>query len=104
MVASPGGLRMLVAPPVLLPHRLDTFLPGHLGNELPMGPPRWQAIAAKISGAPSSVSAFRRRWLELCRNNCPPAQPLATAVHGGVGAISVPNVGSIPFVPLATTL
>lgn len=95
---------MLVAPPVLLPHRLDTFLPGHLGNELPMGPPRWQAIAAKISGAPSSVSAFRRRWLELCRNNGPPAQPLATAVHGGVGAISVPNVGSIPFVPLATTL
>ena len=57
---------MLVAPPICLPHRLDTFLPGHLGNELPMGAPRWTAIAARISGAPSSITAFKTWWRERC--------------------------------------
>ena len=31
--------------PILLPARNDLFLPGHLGNEVPMGRPRWPAIA-----------------------------------------------------------
>ena len=58
---------MLIAPSIRLPRRLDTFLPGHLGNELPMVAPRWTAIAATISGAPCSTAVFRTRWRELCR-------------------------------------
>jgi hypothetical protein len=88
---------MLVQPPVLLPRRLDTFLPGHLGNELPMGPPRWSAIAVKVSGAPSSISAFHNRWRAHCLRNGVPKPPKATAVHGTTGTIFVKNVGIIPF-------
>jgi len=88
---------MLVQPPVLLPRRLDTFLPGHLGNELPMGPPRWEAIAAQISGAPSSTKAFRNRWHSHCRLNGPPKPPKSTQVRGTTGAIFVPRLGTIPF-------
>jgi hypothetical protein len=91
---------MLIAPPVLLPRRLDTFLPGHLGNEVPMGPPRWSAIAAKISGAPSSIKAFRLKWRELCQASGPPVQLPATRLHGATGAIFVRGLGSIPFVAL----
>ena len=92
---------MLVAPLIRLPHRLDTFLPGHLGNELPMGAPRWTAIAAKISGAPSSIAAFRTRWREACLTSGPSrAQGTATRPPGAVGSIAVPGLGSIPFVDL----
>ena len=91
---------MLTSPPIRLPRRLDTFLPGHLGNELPMGRSRWTAIAVTISGAPSSTSAFRRRWLAQCRNDGPPTPPQATPQPGDVGSIFVPGLGSIPFVDL----
>lgn len=92
---------MLVAPPIRLPHGLDTFLPGHLGNELPMGAPRWTAIAATISGAPSATAAFQSRWLELCRRNGVPSPPTqATPRRGDVGSIFVRGVGSIPFADL----
>jgi hypothetical protein len=92
---------MLVAPPIRLPHRLDTFLPGHLGNELPMGAPRWTAIAAKISGAPSSIAAFRTRWREQClTSGLSKARGMATRLPGAVGSITVPGLGSIPFVDL----
>ena len=92
---------MLVAPPIRLPHGLDTFLPGHLGNELPMGAPRWTAIAATISGAPSATAAFQSRWLELCRRNGVPSPPTqATPLRGAVGSIFVRGVGSIPFADL----
>jgi hypothetical protein len=92
---------MLIAPPIRLPHGLDTFLPGHLGNELPMGAPRWTAIAATISGAPSATAAFRSRWLELCRRNGVPSPPSrATPLRGDVGSIFVRGTGSIPFVDL----
>jgi hypothetical protein len=91
---------MLVAPPIRLPRRLDTFLPGHLGNEVPMGAPRWTAIAATISGAPSSVRAFRLSWRELCRQNGPPKPTPATGRTGDVGSITVRGLGSIPFVDL----
>ena len=40
---------MLTAEPVLLPHRSDLFLPGHLGNEIALLAPRWSVIACRIS-------------------------------------------------------
>ena len=92
---------MLVAPPIRFPHGLDTFLPGHLGNELPMGPPRWTAIAATISGAPSATAVFRNRWRELCRRNGAPSPPSRdTLRRGDVGSIFVHGAGLIPFVDL----
>jgi hypothetical protein len=91
---------MLVEVPVLLPRQINTFLPGHLGNQLPMGKPRWDAIAAKISGAPSSIKAFQRRWQAACLQNGGSAPPIATTARGEAGSIFVPKLGSIPFVPL----
>jgi len=92
---------MLIAPPIRLPRRLDTFLPGHLGNKLPMGAPRWTAIAATISGAPCSTAVFRTRWRELCRTNGTTFTPsVAMQRRGDVGSIFVPGLGSIPFVDL----
>ena len=92
---------MLIAPPVRLPHRLDTFLPGHLGHELPMGAPRWTAIAATISGAPSSVAAFRMKWRQRWPASGPTRAPaMVTQPRGAVGSITVHGLGSIPFVDL----
>jgi hypothetical protein len=49
---------MLIESPILLPARNNLFLPGHLGNEIPMGRPRWPAIAVRVSGAHSATKAF----------------------------------------------
>ena len=41
---------MLVRPPVLLPNRKDTFIPGLGGSVIPMGKTTWRAWACLVSG------------------------------------------------------
>ena len=36
----------------------DLFLPGHFENEVPMGRPRWPAIAVRVTGVHSSTKAL----------------------------------------------
>ena len=91
---------MLTAEPVLLPHRSDLFLPGHLGNEIALLAPRWSVIACRISGAPSSLAAFRRRLRIRSSASGRTARPAATTRRGADGTITVPGAGTVPFMPL----
>ena len=74
--------------------------PGAPGERGPDGPPAMVRDRSKISGAPSSIKAFRLKWRELCQANGPPVQLPATRLHGATGAIFVRGLGSIPFVAL----
>ena len=91
---------MLVDHPVLLPHRRDLFLPGHLGNEVPLQAPRWSVIACRISGAPSSTGAFQARQRTGSSAAGRRAPRRDTATRGASGSIFVPNVGNVPFTRL----
>ena len=92
---------LLITPPIRLPRRFDTFLPGHLGNDLPMGVPRLTVIAATISGAPCFTAVFRTRWRELCRTHGTTFTPfVAMQRRGDVGSIFVLGLGSILSVDL----
>jgi Reverse transcriptase (RNA-dependent DNA polymerase) len=91
---------LLVDVPVALPRRADLFAPGHLGSEVPMGGARWAAGAFRISGAPSSVAAFRQRLRTFCAGPGTTLRRAATRGRGAAGAVTVPGVGSIPLLPL----
>jgi len=88
---------MLVARPRLLLPRRDLFLPGHLGNRVPLGAPKWPALAVRISGAPSSIRAFRRRLRLSLRPDGSRPRRSPTTPPGGSGCIFVPDVGLIPY-------
>ena len=92
---------MLVDTPALLPHRHDLFLPGHLGNEAPLTAPRWSVIACRISGAPSSIAAFRRSALRRHFDAGLMARRRTTTSHGDSGSIFVNGLGSVPFTHLS---
>ena len=68
----PMLLRLLADVPVRVPLQHDTFLPGHMGNEVPVGLPPWGVLACRVSGSPDTQLAFR---LQLC------ARPLSPAVR-----------------------
>ncbi len=53
----PDLQRLSVDTPRLLPDRHDLFLPGFLGNELPLANPTWRVAAWRISGERSAASA-----------------------------------------------
>ena len=60
----PDLLELLVEPPLLLPQRDDLFLPGSKANSSSVGPPAWRTLVVCLSGAPSSIRAFRKRFLQ----------------------------------------
>ena len=91
---------MLIESPILLPARNDLFLPGHLGNEMPMGRPRWPAIAVRVSGAHSATKAFQNKWRKTSSANGEASRRRDTNRTGSAGSIFVPHVGLVPFVPL----
>ena len=91
---------MLVDTPVLLPQQRDLFLPGHLGNEVPLTAPHWSAIACKISGAPSSIGVFRQSLSRRCSDAGLQACDGATTPRGATGSIFVSGVGFVRFTPM----
>lgn len=57
----PVLMDLLADCPLLLPKGINTYLPGHLGSALGIGPPSWDSAAFLLSGQRSTVEAFRKR-------------------------------------------
>jgi len=57
----PMLLDMVIDHPLILPDREDLFLPGFLGNELPMNNPQWRAAVWRVSGIHSLREDFRKK-------------------------------------------
>ena len=56
---------MLIDFPRLLPQMTDLYLPGFLGNELPLHQPFWNSAVWHISGEQSSSMAFQEKLLHF---------------------------------------
>lgn len=95
----PVLLAMLVDRPRLLPRTNSTYLPGHLGSSVGIGPPSWESAAFLLSGDEQRQREFRERLSPSLRGTLLGPRPDQLTTDTGPSSSATSDLWSL-FLPL----